>query len=51
MKRLPTVLLCVVAAFFLVIGIVDITYARFEDLQWDATFFEGIDDPSQLGFY
>lgn len=48
MKLLPTVLLCVVAAFFLLVGFVDISYSRFDDLPWAASFVEGIDDPSQF---
>jgi len=48
MKLLPTILFCVVAAFFLVIGFVDISYDQFADLPWGATFVQGIDEPAQF---
>ena len=49
MARVPAICLGLVAAFLILVGIVDIAFLnRVEDLLWGASFFEGIEDPSQF---
>ena len=48
MRRLPTILVCFVAIFIAVMGMVDISMSRVEDLPFNSGFFEGIDRASNF---